>query len=420
MASLLDQLGDLVARRCTITDDLRSVTSTTVAPTTDGAALVWERVEALYRTAMHPGIQLCIRHEGEVVIDRAIGHARGNTPGEVSETLIPMETTTPVNLFSAAKAVTAMTMHKMEEDGHLGLDDPVAEHFPDFARHGKHAVTIRDVLSHRAGLPGLPDDAFDLDILTDTERIDEVLCELELEREPGGGPPKYHAIVGGFVLDAIARRLVDGGLRSVLEEGVRRPLGLDWFHYGVAPDEADLVAHNVTTGFRLDPTLVYFFRRVLGTGWESAVDLSNDDRFLSGVIPSGNVIATAADAAAFYQCLLDGGQLNGTRVFDADTVAAAIRPLDEGIAIDRRIGLPIRYSSGFMLGTDAVNVFGWNHPNAFGHIGLSNLYTWADPDRHLVVAFLTTGKPVLGTHLAAFPQVIAEIHEAFPATTGSS
>ncbi len=51
---------------------------------------------------------------------------------------------------------------------------------------------------------------------------------------------------------------------------------------------------------------------------------------------------------------------------------------------------------------------------AFGHVGMSNLFTWADPDRHLVVALLTTGKPVLGPHMVALSQLISHIHETFP------
>jgi len=80
------------------------------------------------------------------------------------------------------------------------------------------------------------------------------------------------------------------------------------------------------------------------------------------------------------------------------------------------LGLPMRYSSGLMLGSDSLSLFGWNHPRAFGHVGLSNLFTWADPDRDLVVALLTTGKPVIGPHIVALVQLFCSIHEAFPAS----
>jgi CubicO group peptidase (beta-lactamase class C family) len=74
----------------------------------------------------------------------------------------------------------------------------------------------------------------------------------------------------------------------------------------------------------------------------------------------------------------------------------------------------MRYSAGFMLGSETISLFGWNHPRAFGHLGLANSFTWADPDRDLVVALLTTGKAVLGTHVPALLQLITEIHRTFP------
>ncbi len=175
------------------------------------------------------------------------------------------------------------------------------------------------------------------------------------------------------------------------------------------------MAHNVETGFPLLLPLEMVFRRALGTRYGHVLHLSNDPRFLTSVIPSGNVITTARDIAAFYQCLLDGGELDGTRVFEEETVTRALQHRDEGTPFDRMLGMPIRYSAGFMLGNEQVSPYGWDHPNAFGHIGLSNIFTWADPDRDLVGAFLTTGKPVLGTHVLALPQLLMEVNRAFPA-----
>jgi CubicO group peptidase (beta-lactamase class C family) len=142
--------------------------------------------------------------------------------------------------------------------------------------------------------------------------------------------------------------------------------------------------------------------------------MSNDLRFLTGVIPSANVIVTARDVATFYQCLMNGGSINGTRVFEEETVASAIRAERDDMEIDRMLSMPMRYSTGFMLGTESISLYGWNHPRAFGHIGMSNLFTWADPDRELVVALLTTGKPVIGNHLPALVRLMGGIYEVFP------
>jgi len=88
------------------------------------------------------------------------------------------------------------------------------------------------------------------------------------------------------------------------------------------------------------------------------------------------------------------------------------------MAIDRMIGLPLQYGAGFMLGTSTISLYGWNHPRAFGHVGLANSFTYADPDRSLVVALLTTGKAVVAPHLPALLNLIAEIHRTFPPDSG--
>lgn len=409
------QLLDRVARRSRFTAHPDAVTDRGDEHGDAAVAdAIWDRVVDVYRTGMHPGLQLCIRHRGEVVVDRAVGHGNGVWPGQPVDDsrATPMTRATPVNLFSAAKAGTGMAMHKLEERGVLSLDDRVADHIPGFDRHGKADITIRHVLSHRSGVADLPAFAFDLDLLCDPERIEQLVCDLE-PAGPPGGPPAYHAVVGGFVLDVVARHASGSGLRDVLDADIRAPLGLDWFHLGVPDDAVEDVARNVETGLPLGP-LNLVFDRVLNTSWSSVVQLSNDPRFIAGVIPSGNLIATAVDTAAFYQCLLNGGELDGTRVFETATVERAVRHEGRGLPIDRKLFLPMRYSTAFMLGAREVSLYGFNHPRIFGHVGMSNTWTWADPERDLVVALLNTGKPIVGTHLVALPKLINTIHESFP------
>ena len=412
-----------LTRCCPVPDRPEDVTTIGRESPHDATDELWRSIVALYRTGVHPAIQVCIRHRGEVVLHRSIGHARGVAPGRPIDgpDVVPIGLDTPVNLFSGAKAVTTMVMHKLEEQGVLDLDDRVAAHLPDFARHGKGDITIRQVLTHRAGIPSLPPHAFDLDLLADPERIVEVVCDLEPTRASGGAPA-YHAVTGGFVMEAVARSTTGHSLRELLRTMVKRPLGLRWFDYGVAPVEVRQVAENVITGFPVTPLLSRHLRRLLGRGWEDVIALSNDPRFLTGVIPSANVIVTAHDTAAFYQCLLDAGTFGRTRVFEPETVARAIADdTGGGLTLDRMIGLPFRYGdAGFMHGTGTASIYGWNHPRAFGHVGMSNSFTWADPDRDLVVALLTTGKPILGTHLLALPRVICAIHQSFPATSSAA
>jgi len=376
---------------------------------------VWQRAEALYRTGTQPGFQLCIRRKGAVVLNRSIGHARGNAPDDPRDAAkLDMTTETPVNVFSAAKAVTAMLLHKLDEQNVLDLDDRVCEFIPEFAQHGKERATIRHVLSHRAGIPNLPPDSMDLDLLTQPERVIEILCDSKPRTRPGR-LLAYHAVTGGFVLAEIVRRVTGQSIRELLEKEIREPLGLRWMHYGVARADLGRVALNARTGPPIPGPLSAMLTRALGAEYDQVIALSNDPRFLTGVIPSANIFTTAQDMASFYQCLLSGGELDGVRIFEPRTIHHAI---DEQSAweVDLTLMMPIAYSPGFMLGNHYLSLYGWNHPQAFGHLGLSNVFCWADPERELVVALLTTGKPILSLHVLRLAQLISEIHDSFPAT----
>jgi len=83
---------------------------------------------------VHPALQLCVRRHGEVVLDRAIGHARGNGPDDDRDSEKVLVTTdTPFCVFSASKAMTAMVVHKLHERGLLDVNDTVAEYIPEYA-----------------------------------------------------------------------------------------------------------------------------------------------------------------------------------------------------------------------------------------------------------------------------------------------
>jgi CubicO group peptidase (beta-lactamase class C family) len=117
---------------------------------------VWAAAEGLYRSGVHPAVQLCVRREGAVVLDRAIGHARGSGPGEPEDAeRVAATPETPFTIYSASKAVTATVVHILDEEGAIHLGDRVAEYIPEFGSHGKDVITIAHVLSHRAELPNL-------------------------------------------------------------------------------------------------------------------------------------------------------------------------------------------------------------------------------------------------------------------------
>lgn len=374
---------------------------------------VWERVVALYRTGVHPALQVCIRRDGCVVLHRAIGHARGNAPQDPPDTpRVPLDTESPFDIFSASKAITAMLIHKLDEEHVLHLEDRVCDFIPEFARHGKHRITLRHILAHKAGIPNLPPEAIDLDLLPHPERIVSILCDARIRMRPGR-LLAYHAVSGGFVLAEVVRRATGDDIRTSLEKHIVGPLGFRWMRYGVAPSDLPRVVQDALTGPPVPPPMSRVLRNALGVSLPEVVKLANDPRFLTGIIPSANVVTTAAELSAFYQCLLDEGTLGGVRIFAPRTVRHATAEVSY-LELDLTLGLPLRYGLGFMLGGRMPNLFGYDNPRAFGHVGFTNNFGWADPDRRLAVAILASGKPVVSLHAIRLLQLMVEITQAFP------
>jgi len=142
------------------------------------------------------------------------------------------------------------------------------------------------------------------------------------------------------------------------------------------------------------------------------VELSNSPGFLTGIIPAANICATADEASRFFQCMLRSGEYNGKQVFAPRTVRHATAEQSYW-ELDLTLGFPVRYSLGFMLGNQRFGLLGGDNPHAFGHLGLSNIFTWADPERGISVALLTTGKPIIGTHLVPLFMLLNKINEVF-------
>ncbi|MCC7540922.1 MAG: beta-lactamase family protein, partial [Deltaproteobacteria bacterium] len=358
---------------------------------------IWRSVVDLYETGLHPAIALCLRRRGRVVLDRAIGHVSGNAPGDRPN--VPKVRATPqslFNLFSASKAVTAMVVHHLDERGLLHLDDAVVEHIPEFGKHGKQSITVRQLLTHRAGIPAIPGAPTTLDLLASPERVLEILCDAKPLSVPGR-QLSYHALTAGFVLGAIVERVSGRDIRRYLRENVLDPLGFRSFDYGVAPERLSEVAQHARTGLPPTPPLSWMLERALGVDMDTAVELSNDARFLTAIIPSGNVVGTADEASRFFQVLLDAmrgrvPERERERIFAPRTVRRAIAE-QSYLEMDSFLGLPVRYGMGFILGADRFSLYGPRTPRAFGHVGFTNVVAWADPDRELAVGLMTSGKP---------------------------
>jgi CubicO group peptidase (beta-lactamase class C family) len=355
---------------------------------------IWKSVVRLYETGLQPAIALCVRRRGAVMLDRAIGHLRGNSPGAGKDAArVPVRHDTLFNFFSASKAVTAMVIHLLDERGVVHLDDAVVEYFPEFGRHGKEDVTLRQLLTHRAGIPSVPETTLDVSLLADPERLLAILCDAKPLSVPGRRLA-YHALTGGFVLGEVVRRVTGRDIRRVLREDILGPLGFATFDYGVPEARVDDVAVNAFTGLPAFPPQSWALKRALGLGVREATEVSNDPRFVTAIVPSGNVIGTANEACRFFELLLREGELDGVRVFERRTVRRAVRE-QSYLEIDSFLGMPVRYGMGFMLGAEHFTPYGPYTPKAFGHVGFTNVIAWADPERDISVGLMTSGKPFI-------------------------
>lgn len=344
-----------------------------------GVERIWREVERWYGTGLHPAITLVLRRHGKVVLRRAIGPATAREGAE-----------TPICLFSASKAITALLMHKLVELKKLRLEDRVVEYLPEFGAHGKERVTLRQLLAHRAGIPSIPVKKPDASLLHDWDRAVQLLCAAK-PLDPSFEKQAYHAITAGFIIGEVVQRVSGMSLREALKTWIADPLQCRLLTYGLAENLRPQPAPSKLTGPRPFWPLGLFFKRVLGVPFETAVDISNTGEFLSAVVPSGNIFATADDACRVYQMLLNGGEFEGVRVFQPETIAEAVRPLGRR-KLDGMLGVPLRFSAGFMLGDAPFGLYGQTCSQAYGHLGFMNVMCWADPQREISVALLNSGK----------------------------
>jgi len=409
-----------VMRRIHVPKDLDAVTTIAeeadprdAGMTENGVARIWKDAVGWYKSGVHPTVQLCVRREGKVVLDRAIGHARGNGPSDDEDSEKVLATPdTPFVVYSASKGVTAFVVHLLDERGLLHIADPVAEYIDGYERHGKDGVTIGHVLSHKAGVPNLPQEALDLDRLTDNDYLVELLVDAKPKSRPGR-QLAYHAVSGGFILGEVVRQVTGTTIREVLAQEILDPLGFRWTNYGVAEEDLDTVGTDYVTGPPTLPPLSNLLTRALGRPFPELIEAANDPRFRRGIIPAANIVTTANELSRFYDVMRHGGELDGVRVMEERTIRRALLEQSH-LEIDNTLGFPTRFSYGLMLGSERLSLYGPDTQQAFGHLGFTNILSWADPARALAATVITSGKPALYPEVHRFLGLTTRIAKEAP------
>ena len=206
----------------------------TVLPSAEPAALGLDpdRLERLYATieaqiadGRYHGAQLAIARHGKLAAFRTFGQARVDPPTPATDRTLWL-------LFSQTKPVVGAAIWQLVDQGALSFADRIADHIPEFARHGKGLITVQQVITHQGGFP---DATVSPAAWADHERLRAEVCDFALQWDPGTRM-KYHGISAHWVLAALIEAVTGRDYREVIRRDLLDPLGLDDLRVGVPPE----------------------------------------------------------------------------------------------------------------------------------------------------------------------------------------
>jgi CubicO group peptidase (beta-lactamase class C family) len=267
-------------------------------------------------------------------------------------------------LASISKPMTAAAVMSLVDQGQLSLDDHVVKFFPSFTGEGRETITIRNLLTHTAGLP---------DMLANDEMLRQQHAPLSEYREgalkaPLKFPPgtKYSYASMGILLSAeIAQKIMDKPIADIVEERVFRPLGMKHTGFGLRGR-----SNALTVSSQAAPAMTEEGKKT----WSDWNWNSGYWRNLGA--PWGGALGSAADITRFYREFLDR---RGT----------IMKPANEQLMITNQSPPGVKPSG---LGFDLPPSVGASAcgPRTFGHNGSTGTYSWADPDTGTICVVLTT------------------------------
>jgi len=335
---------------------------------------VRQAFEANFTEGHELGARFSFAVEGEIVIDLIGGWAdRDQTKPFADDTLTP--------LFSTTKAITAFMIARLVDHGRLSYDQLVAEAWPAFGAAGKDRLTVEQVLSHQAGLCGLPGPMEPADWYD----WDGVCARLAAMTPlwPPGTASGYHPVTFGYLAGEIFR-LADGRtIGTALREDIAEPLDLDlWI--GLPESEDHRIAEMrrppamPDLGPMTEPKRLAFFTKWASPGGRG------EAQWRRAEIPSANGHATAPALAMLMAALASDGDLGVSRLLSPGLAAEAAR---QRIA-DEDLVLPYRMSWGAgLIRNERLGIYGPGQ-QTFGHSGWGGSCAFADPERGVSGAYV--------------------------------
>jgi len=342
--------------------------------TPDTFAPLKHQFDAHFEQGLELGCRFTVVKDGAVVFDAWGGFAdRARS--------IPFDARTLTPVFSVTKAIAAILIARLVEDGRLAYDQPVWEIWPEFQAAGKGEITVEQVMSHQAGLPGFldkmdPADWFDWNLIC-------ARLAAMAPMWPPGTASGYHAVTFGYLAGEMFRR-VDGRTMGVaLAEDIAGPLGLDLF-IGLKDQEFPRVAELERPkslpdfGQITDATRAAFL-----TPW-AAPGGRGGDEWRRAEIPSANGHTTALALARLMGAVATDGQLDGRGIL----TSAGIKALTAERIRGQDLVLPFEMSWGAgVMRNSTFAPFGPT-PETFGHSGWGGACAFADPVRGVAMAYV--------------------------------
>lgn len=302
-----------------------------------------------------PGCVVCVGRHGKVVWLKAYGDK------QITPTTVPMTTDTVFDMASITKPVaTATSVMLLVERGQLKLTDKVSQYFPGFEQNDKGEITIQHLLTHTSGL--LPDNAL-ADYQHGHDEAFARICKLKLQAPTGSR--FIYSDVNFILLGELVHKVSGRPLDQFVKEEVYSPLGMRESGYKPGPE---LSARAAVTQERN------------GKWMQGEV---HDPRAyaLDGVAGHAGLFSTARDLAIYAQMMINGGEYNGTRVFQTATLEEMTKKHRvprgvRGLGWDKRTGFSS--NKGDLLSDAAV-----------GHGGFTGTVLWIDPELDLFFIFLS-------------------------------
>jgi CubicO group peptidase (beta-lactamase class C family) len=343
------------------------------------------------RGAAPAGAALCVYHRGQPVVDvwGGVRDAAGN----------PWRGDTTAPCFSTTKGVISTLVHILVDQGRASYDDPVARYWPAFGCRGKERITIRQALTHEAGLYRITEIISTPAEMLNWDHMKARLADATPVHVPGLGSG-YHALTYGWLIGGLIEGITGAPLTQVLRDELVAPLALDGAFIGMPAAElhrrAELI-HGLSRPARPKPEWRVSLRSLAARGlatigveldeFSAALDPFtqpfdwNAPETVQAVIPAANGQFTARSLARIYAMLAGAGSLDGVRLLSE----ARVRELAavHGRGRDRVLFIPMQWR----LGYHRAFVLGMKAPHAFGHYGYGGSGAFCDPSRELAVAF---------------------------------